>query len=847
MPPLPVDALLPELVERLGQTPSLVLEAAPGAGKTTRVPAALLEATQGEILVSEPRRLPARLAAGYVAAQLGERVGGTVGYSVRFEDVSSRATRVRYVTEGVLIRRLIGDETLSGVGAVVLDEFHERHLDADLALALLRRLQQTTRPDLKLVVMSATLQAEPVARFLGDCPRLRSEGRVYPVTIEFLDRPDDRPLEKQVVSAVRRALLEGPDGDVLVFLPGAAEIRRALAALEPICQSADVRVLPLHGDLPIEEQARAVAPAERRKVVLSTNVAESSVTVEGVTTIIDAGLARVATHSPWSGLPTLALAKISRASATQRAGRAGRTAPGRVLRLYTRGDFETRPEHDPPEVERLDLSEALLVLHAAGVQKPGELPWLTPPPAAALSAAETLLDRLGAVSAEGRLSAIGARLLELPLHPRLGRILVEGERRGVAKQAALVAALIGERDIRARAPDGFGQRRAPRPSTMSGPSDVLDLLDRFTEGADRRRTPARLRSLGLNPSAVSAVERARQKLAPLARNRIPPVEDEAELEHALLKCILTGFADRVARRRRPGDSGLVLSSGATAHLDEASVVHHPQFMVAVDVEDRPGRGGARVRLASAIEPEWLLDLSPELVEAREQLVLAESSGRVERLSRLVCGSVVLDESRSPAPADRETAAFLAEVARRRGFNPWSEPAAATLRARLSLLGEQMPELELPDVAARTEASLDAICEGLTSLAELEALDASELLLASLTPEQRRALERDTPAHVVLPGGRRVAVRYELDKPPYIESRLQDFFGLADGPSICRGRVPLTLHLLAPNQRAVQVTRDLSGFWERHYPGIRRELKRRYPKHAWPEDGRTATPPAPRAR
>src|SRR5690606_3208837 len=320
-------ALLPELVERLGQTPSLVLEAAPGAGKTTRVPAALLEATQGEILVSEPRRLPARLAAGYVAAQLGERVGGTVGYSGRFEDVSSRATRVRYVTEGVLIRRLIGDETLSGVGAVVLDEFHERHLDADLALALLRRLQQTTRPDLKLVVMSATLQAEPVARFLGDCPRLRSEGRVYPVTIEFLDRPDDRPLEKQVVSAVRRALLEGPDGDVLVFLPGAAEIRRALAALEPICQSADVRVLPLHGDLPIEEQARAVAPAERRKVVLSTNVAESSVTVEGVTTIIDAGLARVATHSPWSGLPTLALAKISRASATQRAGRAGRTAP----------------------------------------------------------------------------------------------------------------------------------------------------------------------------------------------------------------------------------------------------------------------------------------------------------------------------------------------------------------------------------------------------------------------------------------------------------------------------------------------------------------------------------------
>ncbi|MEO6599997.1 MAG: helicase-related protein, partial [Polyangiaceae bacterium] len=371
MQALPIDAILAELAEAVRSARAVVLEAPPGAGKTTRVPWAV-QALLGdaEVLVAEPRRLAARMAARRVADERGEVLGERVGYSVRFEEVASARTRIRYATEGIVLRRLVADPELRGVSAVILDEFHERHLATDLLLVLLDRLTRSTRPDLKLLVMSATLDAEPVARFLGDCPRVRSEGRMFPVSIEFLPKPDERPLEKQIVSAVRQAIHDSPEGDVLVFLPGAGEIRKAKAALEPLANEAMLLVLPLHGDLPIAEQARAVEPQKQRKVVLSTNVAESSVTVDGVTVVIDSGLARVAGYSPWSGLPTLALEPVSRASTTQRAGRAGRTRPGRVLRLYTKGDHESRRAHDAPEIVRSDLAEAFLILHGAGVSEP---------------------------------------------------------------------------------------------------------------------------------------------------------------------------------------------------------------------------------------------------------------------------------------------------------------------------------------------------------------------------------------------------------------------------------------------------------------------------------------------
>jgi ATP-dependent helicase HrpB len=431
--PLPIDEVLPEIVAALGSAVPLVLEAPPGAGKTTRVPWAVHEAFgQGEVIVAVPRRLAARLTAARVASERGERLGDTVGYSVRFEEVGGPKTRIRYVTEGVLLRRLLAEPELPGVGQVILDEFHERSLLSDLLLVLLQRLR-LRRPELGLSVMSATLDAEPIADLLG-ARRVRSEGRTFPLTIEHLPSADDRPLDKQVVSAVRRAAAED-SGDVLVFLPGAGDIRRALAALEPLASEKSLLLLPLHGDLPIAEQARAVEPATRRKVVLSTNVAETSVTIDGVTTVIDSGLSRQASHSPWSGLPTLTTAKISRASATQRAGRAGRTRAGLVLRLYTRGDFESRHEHDKPEIARADLSEALLALAGAGIPAGAELRWLTPPPPAALDHAQALLGWLGAIDAKGKISELGRRLLALPLHPRLGRVVTRGAELGVAAEA----------------------------------------------------------------------------------------------------------------------------------------------------------------------------------------------------------------------------------------------------------------------------------------------------------------------------------------------------------------------------------------------------------------------------
>jgi ATP-dependent helicase HrpB len=845
---LPIEALLPEITQRVASAGALVLEAPPGAGKTTRVPWALhaTGADGREIIVTEPRRLAARMAARRVASERGTKLGETVGYSVRFEDVAGPLTRVRYVTEGVLVRRLLDDPELRGVRAVVLDEFHERHLDSDLLLALLARLRQGARPDLALVVMSATLDAEPVANFLG-APRLRSEGRAYPVTIEHLTAPDDRPLEKQVTSAVRRLLDEGNQGHVLVFLPGAAEIRRASETLAALAAERGFVVLPLHGDLPIAEQARAVEPSERQKVVLSTNVAESSLTIEGVTAVVDSGLSRVAGHSVWTGLSTLVTAKVSRASATQRAGRAGRTSEGRVLRLFTRGDFETRPEHDTPEILRADLAEAALTLRAAGHGALAGLDWLTAPPAANASAAEELLRSLGAVTASGELSAIGRRLVELPLPPRLGRLVVEGERRGVGEEAALVAALVGERDIRTSTRTAFGSRYDTNAHARSGPSDLLELGELFGEAEAVRFEAQRVRALGLEPRAVEAVARARRQIARNVKNLVPPPPDTDTTDAALLAAVLAGFPDRIARRRKRGERELVLANGRLARLSEQSVVHEAMLLVAVDAEEQPGRG-AVVRWASAVTEDLLLELLGDAVEVREELVWAPERERVESVAAMRLGAIVLDESRSAAAPSTETARVLVAAANEQPTRFLKSEAALRLGVRLALLAEHFPKAGFPaDPGALLARALETAASDARSFGELEALAWLSFVTAALSPEQRRLLEEETPERVRLGGGRSVEVHYESGRAPFIESRLQDFFGAGHGPLILAGRQPLTLHLLAPNQRAVQVTTDLAGFWQRHYPTVRRELMRRYPRHAWPEDGRTAEPPAPKKR
>ena len=849
MQALPIDDVLSELERAFRSARAVVLEAPPGAGKTTRVPWAIQSwLGDAEVLVAEPRRLAARMAAKRVADEHGEALGERVGYSVRFEDVGGARTRIRYATEGIVLRRLLADPMLRGVGAVVLDEFHERHLATDLLLVLLDRLSRTTRPDLKLVVMSATLDAEPVARFLGDCPRVRSEGRMFPVSIEYLPKADDRPLEKQIVSAVRQALNDEPTGDLLVFLPGAGEIRKAKAALETLASEAQLLLLPLHGDLPIAEQARAVEKALQRKVVLATNVAESSVTVDGVTVVVDSGLARVAGHSPWSGLPTLALEPISRASSTQRAGRAGRTKPGRVLRLYTKPDYDNRRAHDAPEIVRSDLAEAFLILHGAGVTEPEKLHFLEAPPKARVESAHDLLALLGAFAEAGGLSELGRRLLRFPVAPRLGRLLVEGERRGVAKEAALAAALLGERDIVQNTRTGFGAQSGASFGTR-GPSDVLERMERYREAEGARFEAHRLRSFGLDVRAVESVRRAERQLARLVKDRVEGPGSMDAVENELMRCLLAAFPDRVARRRRRGERDLVLTSGGLARLSEQSVVVDPEFLLALDVEEQRGSSSNQtiVRLASAIQPDWLLEDFASAVKLTDDLEWNASAERVERVEKMAFGAVVFDEARGAAPPSPGASAVLAAAARRGSSLSFAKSdAVSSLTLRLRLLREHFPELHFAPLDENAvDATLDLLCVGLVSFAELAAVDVRSALLAGLDAAQRRALENETPERIRLPGGRTVEVHYEADRPPWIESRLQDFFGMPEGPRLCRGQVPLTLHLLAPNQRAMQVTTDLSGFWLRHYPSIRRELMRRYPRHPWPEDGRTATPPEPK--
>jgi len=599
--------------------------------------------------------------------------------------------------------------------------------------------------------------------------------------------------------------------------------------------------------LPIAEQARAVEPAKQRKVVLSTNVAESSVTVDGVTVVVDSGLARVAGHSPWSGLPTLALEPVSRASSTQRAGRAGRTKAGRVLRLYTKGDYESRRAHDAPEIVRSELSEAFLILHGAGVAEPEKLRFLAEPPKARVDSARELLTLLGALSPTAGLSELGKRLLRFPVSPRLGRLLIEGERRGVAKEAALCAALLGERDIVQNTRTSFGERSASFGSR--GPSDVLERVERYREAEDARFEAHRLRSFGLDVRSVESVRRAERQLCRLVQDRVQGPGSMDAVERELQRCLLAAFPDRVARRRRRGERDLVLASGGLARLSEQSVAVDPEFLLALDVEEQRGASSNQtsVRLASAIEPDWLLEDFANAVKLTDELEWNDSAERVERVEKMAFGAVVFDEARSAAVPSAEASALLSAAARRGSSLSFAQSDTVTsLTLRLRLLREHFPELEFPalDEGAVT-ATLDLLCVGLTSFAELRAVDVPSALLTGLNSAQRRALESETPERVRLPGGHSVQVHYEVDRPPWIESRLQDFFGMPEGPRLCRGKLPLTLHLLAPNQRAVQVTTDLSGFWARHYPSIRRELMRRYPRHPWPEDGRTATPPEPR--
>ncbi len=868
-PALPVDEVLPAIVDALRGTGAVVLKAPPGAGKTTRVPPAMLDAglaeldggRPGQIVLLQPRRVAARAAAARIAEERGGQVGDEIGYQVRFERRVSRRTRLLVCTEGVFLRRLQDDPLLEDVAAVVFDEFHERSLDADLALAMTRRVRDEVRPDLRLVVMSATLAPEPIARFLGKVPTVESLGRTFPVAVEYAKFAGGASIEQDAAEATRRALADST-GHVLVFLPGVGEIRRTQELLGDAPAEFGVDVLPLYGDLPLDEQQRVVRPSARRKVVLATNVAETSLTIDGVTTVVDSGWARVNRLDPYLGLNRLELVRISRASTEQRAGRAGRTAPGRCLRLWTEREQQGLRDFEQPEIMRVDLSEAALQLLAWGERDVRGFPWFAPPPPAALETALDLLAKLDAVGPDQRTEAgnlkeaggpteIGLRMARLPLQPRLARLVIEGERLGAGERAALCAALLSERDP--------FRRRGPRAKAEHhSDSDVLDrllALEAF-ERSGRRDSPVGELYGNQAKQILRAAEQIARQIggrgdvegeasgegASGSSRRTPVADAQGSLKHdpdePILRALAVAFPDRLCRRREPkGRRGLMIG-GRGVRLADESALSDSELFVAVELTES-GQAETLVRQASRVEREWL---PKSQFVTRIDVAYDPQREKVAAVRRTYFGDLVLDETPAAMPGDVDPGPMLAAAVAER-FDPATlvDDDARRYLARVRSLREWMPQLDLPDLGADPWRSLlPEWCAGKTSLAELKAAPPIDAIQAKLTYEQRAAVDREAPERIAVPSGSRIVLEYEPGKPPVLAVRIQELFGLKETPRIAGGRIGVLLHLLAPNYRVQQITPDLASFWKNTYGDVKKELKRRYPKHAWPDDPLTAS-------
>jgi ATP-dependent helicase HrpB len=809
-----------------------VVRAPTGAGKTTRVPPALLDAGlagTGQILLLEPRRLAARAAARRMAAERGQRVGGEIGYHVRFDRQAGPTTRLLVVTPGLLLRRLIDEPFLESVGVLVFDEFHERGLDSDLALGIARLLQQTVRPDLRIVAMSATLAVERVAAYLGDCPVIASEGRLFPVEIEYQPRSLQVSWPEAAADAAAR-LLERTDGDILVFLPGMQEIRRTAAALAARRQADGVLVLPLHGDIPAEEQDRALLPEERRRVVLATNVAETSVTVEGISGVVDTGLARIMTFDPDLGLDRLALTPIARDSAEQRAGRAGRLGPGVCVRLWSEASHRQRPEQTEPEVRRVDLAGALLHLLCMGETDWRHFPWLEPPRAEAIELGLALLQRLGAMAGQA-VTALGRRLALLPVHPRLGRLLVEGKRLGCSERAAMAAALLSERD-----PIDRRTARGPAHDTSSDVLERVEALEEF-ERSGRTATPAG----ELHVGGAHAILRVRDQLLRGIRSvAVGDVERSAiAADEALLRVLLAAFPDRVARRRAGDRSRGLIVGGKGVRLAPSCGVREAPLFVCIDVDSRAAE--ALVRQASAIQRDWL---APSAITAGIEVAFDADAECVTARRVIRYEGLVLEESVAALPERDEVARVLAAAAQERldQVLPAPDSPGGSFLVRMRCLRQWMPELELPGLdEPELREVLPWLCTGCRSFDDLRRADWLGALQGRLTQRQCLAVDREAPERFEAPSGTRLVLQYTTGRPPVLAVRIQEIFGLAETPRIAGGRVRVLLHLLAPNYRPQQVTDDLASFWANTYVQVRKELRARYPRHAWPEDPLTARP------
>jgi ATP-dependent helicase HrpB len=809
--PLPIDAVLDELGRTLTANNAAVLVAPPGAGKTTRVPLALLDApwlNGKKIIMLEPRRIAARASAERMARTLGERAGETVGYRVRFGSKISRATRIEVVTEGIFSRQILDDPELTGVAAVLFDEFHERSLDADMGLALARDAQTGLREDLRILVMSATLDGARVGKLLGDAPVVASEGRAFPVETRYLGRKADAPVERQMADAIATALRADP-GSVLAFLPGAAEIRRTQNFLGERVHDASVEIVPLFGALDAAVQDRAIAPAPKgqRKVVLATSIAETSLTIEGVRIVVDSGLARVPRYEPDIGLTRLETVRASRAAVDQRRGRAGRTEPGICYRLWDEPQTASLAAYTQPEILSADLSSLVLDLAQWGVRDPTTLAFLDPPPAPALKEARALLDELGALDSDGRIIAEGKSLRALALPPRLARMIVDSHRLGAGEAAADIAAILTER--------GLG-------------GDSVDLdhrLDQFRR--DR------------SPRASSARSLAQRWAQQVAATEGPAAEDISPSTGIMLTL---AFPDRVARNR--GNGSFVLANGRGAAVDQTSSLARAPYIAVAELTGTAAQG--RILLAAPIAQEDIETRFADQIEDREEISFDRGAMALRARRKRTLHAITLSEAPVALSPSAETARIFAAGLVAAGLDklPWSK-ALKQWRDRVMFLrkaeGDSWPDLSDTALAEDGENWLVPALYDKTSLKELSSGDLSAAVMALLPWESRARLDREAPTHFEAPTGTMLAIDYEAEQGPTIAVRLQELFGLNTHPSIAKGAVPLVLELLSPAQRPVQVTRDLPGFWSGSYAAVRSDLRGRYPRHPWPEDPATALP------
>ena len=852
---LPIYELEAALVDAVRAQGRVIVQAPTGSGKSTQIPQMLwrhgLLGERGEVVVLQPRRLAARMLARRVAEEAGTRLGEGVGYQIRLESRVSERTRIRFVTEGILLRQMSFDASLRGVSAVVFDEFHERHLHGDISLARALQIQRTTRPDLRIIVMSATLETARLETYLAPAVTLVSKGRSYPVRIEYLPRAVDFEREPVWDVAARECerVADTTSGDLLVFMPGAYEISRTLQALDASRALRGFVLLPLHGELSAEQQDRAVERSEARKVIVSTNVAETSLTIDGVTAVIDSGLARVARFDPHRGINTLLVERISAASADQRAGRAGRTAPGVAVRLWTEREHGQRPAQELPEVRRLDLSEVVLTLKASGVDDVAGFPWLEAPEPRALERAEELLADLGAIEGAaadgaegaargGRITEVGRRMLRFPVHPRYARMFLAAQERGCVRPVALMAALTQGRNFLLRGVDRRTEELREEVLGEESESDFF-LLMRAWRYAERESFDLdACRRLGIHAQAARQVGPLLGQFLEIAEGEGLDVSERPYCDDDVRKCVLAGFSDHLARRLDAGTLRCELVHQRRGMLARESALQKASLLVAAEISEIGGRGGevtVLLSLATAIEEAWLAELFPGDYRETKGVAYDEQARRVIARRERRFRDLVLEAKAGgdDVPPDAAARLLAKEVlAGRLRLEAWDDAVEQWI-TRVNRLAEWFPELEVSPITEADRATLvEQVCYGEAGYRGIKDKPVLPVLREWLTAEQLAVLDDYLPERLVMGNGRRSRLTYHKEGPPVLSARIQELYGIEGRFAVGHGRVPVRIEVLAPNQRPIQVTDDLSAFWRDMYPKVKAELSRRYPRHEW---------------